>query len=130
MIVAGYPEPMERFIASNPGLESRFRLTLTFDDFTEDQLVEIFDKVTANADFTPADGCVDKLRQILTLTPRDTGFGNGRFVRTLFEAAVVRQAWRLRDEVDPTVEQLRELTADDLGPLPDTLRPPGDESSP
>ena len=124
MIVAGYPEPMEHFINANPGLESRFRLTLNFEDYTEDQLVEIFTKITDESDFTPADGCIDKLRQILTLTPRDAGFGNGRFVRSLFEAAVVRQAWRLRGQTDPTVDQLRELTADDLGPLPDTLHPP------
>ena len=124
LIVAGYPEPMKRFIDSNPGLKSRFRLTLTFDDYTDDQLLEIFTKITDGSDFTPADGCTERLRQILTLTPRDTGFGNGRFVRTLFESAVVRQAWRLRHETDPSVEQLRELTADDLGPLPDTLHAP------
>jgi hypothetical protein len=124
VIVAGYPEPMEEFIGSNPGLESRFRLTLTFADYTDDQLVEIFTKITGGSDFTPTADCAARLRQILTLTPRDTGFGNARFIRTLFESAVVRQAWRLRELAAPTVEQLRELTADDLGPLPDTLQPP------
>jgi len=125
VIVAGYPGPMAEFIDANPGLASRFRLSLTFDDYTDDQLVQIFTKVTSEADFSPASEAIQRLRQILTLTPRDTGFGNARFVRNLFEAAVVRQAWRLRAVADPTVEQLRELTPDDLGELPDTVHPPG-----
>jgi hypothetical protein len=125
VIVAGYPGPMGEFIDANPGLASRFRLTLTFDDYTDDQLVQIFTKITSEADFSPAAETIQRLRQILTLTPRDTGFGNARFVRNLFEAAVVRQAWRLRAVADPTIEQLRELTPDDLGELPDTVHPPG-----
>jgi Holliday junction resolvasome RuvABC ATP-dependent DNA helicase subunit len=126
VIVAGYPGPMAEFIDANPGLASRFRLSLTFDDYTDDQLVQIFTKITSEADFSPAPEATQRLRQILTLTPRDTGFGNARFVRNLFEAAVVRQAWRLRTVADPTVEQLRELTPDDLGELPDTVHPPGE----
>jgi Holliday junction resolvasome RuvABC ATP-dependent DNA helicase subunit len=114
VIVAGYPAPMERFIAANPGLESRFRLTLTFADYTDDQLIEIFSRLCASSDFAPTPEAVTRLREILTETPRGEGFGNGRFVRTQFESAVVRQAWRLRDVASPTVDQLREFVAEDL----------------
>ena len=114
VIVAGYPEPMQRFITSNPGLESRFRLTLSFDDYSDDDLVEIFGRIAATADFTPTAATVVHLREILAATPRPEGFGNGRFVRTLFESAVVRQAWRLREVENPDVAQLRELRPDDL----------------
>jgi hypothetical protein len=48
----------------------------------------------------------------------DEQFGNARFVRNLFEAAVVRQAWRLRDVPAPTVEQLRDLRTEDLSAPP------------
>jgi Holliday junction resolvasome RuvABC ATP-dependent DNA helicase subunit len=114
VIVAGYPAPMERFIAANPGLESRFRLTLTFADYTDDQLVEIFSRLCASSDFAPTPDAVTRLREILAETPRAEGFGNGRFVRTQFESAIVRQAWRLRDVASPTVDQLREIVAADL----------------
>jgi hypothetical protein len=57
---------------------------------------------------------VARLREILAATPRGEGFGNGRFVRTMFESAVVRQAWRLRDVTAPDVEQLRALLPADL----------------
>jgi predicted AAA+ superfamily ATPase len=116
VIVAGYPEPMHEFIGSNPGLESRFRLTLTFDDYTDDELVEIFCRLASAADFTPSEKAIHRLRAILVATPRGEGFGNGRFVRTMFESAVVRQAWRLRDVPTPDVAQLRELRAEDLDP--------------
>jgi Holliday junction resolvasome RuvABC ATP-dependent DNA helicase subunit len=123
VIVAGYPAPMEKFINSNPGLESRFRLTLMFDDYSDDELVEIFTRIAGGADFTPTDDAVTALRGLLRATPRDEGFGNGRFVRNVFESAIVRQAWRLRDVTDPDVDQLRELRAEDLVEVPDPTGP-------
>jgi adenylate kinase family enzyme len=114
VIVAGYPAPMAGFIASNPGLSSRFRTVITFDDYSDDELVEIFQQLAAQGDYSPTDECVQRLRDLLALTPRDQGFGNGRFVRNLLEAAIGRHAWRLRDVESPTIEQLRELLPDDL----------------
>jgi hypothetical protein len=63
---------------------------------------------------------------VLLRTPRGPGFGNGRFARNLFEAAVGRHAWRLREVAEPTLEQLRTLLPEDLDgpapePLPDTV---------
>jgi Holliday junction resolvasome RuvABC ATP-dependent DNA helicase subunit len=114
VIVAGYPAPMRRFITSNPGLESRFRLTLSFDDYTDDELVEIFSRIASGADFSPTPATLDHLREMLRVEPRTEGFGNGRFVRNVFESAVVRQAWRLRELTEPDVEQLRELRPEDI----------------
>ncbi len=130
VIVAGYPGPMVRFIASNPGLESRFRLTLSFEDYSDDQLVEIFGRIAADADFVPTEAAITRLRTILEVTPRLEGFGNGRFVRTLFESAVVRQAWRLRDVEGPSVEQLQELRPADFEDSDDSAAPTDPPSAP
>jgi hypothetical protein len=115
VIVAGYPGPMRTFIESNPGLESRFRLTLRFDDYRDDQLVAIFEGMARKHDFEPDAGCITAVRTTLAAQPRGEGFGNARFVRNLFEGAVIHQAWRLRDVAEPTVEQLRVLCGDDIG---------------
>jgi Cdc6-like AAA superfamily ATPase len=119
VIVAGYPDEMEFFIANNPGLESRFATTIQFPDYTEDELVRIFESMCADADFAPTKECVAKLRELLRSEPRDKGFGNARLVRNLFEAALARQAWRLRDVEAPSVDDLRHLGAEDL---PDTTK--------
>jgi Holliday junction resolvasome RuvABC ATP-dependent DNA helicase subunit len=123
VIVAGYPVEMAEFVASNPGLASRFHETLAFADYTDDELVAIFLRNAEREDYTPTDGCVEALRLLLKVTPRGRTFGNGRFVRNVFEDAITTQATRLASVADPTVEQLREVTADDL-PAGEPLDPP------
>jgi hypothetical protein len=114
VIVAGYPGPMARFIATNPGLSSRFRTTIGFDDYTDDELTQIFARLAEGADYAPAEGALARFRELLPPAPRGEGFGNGRFARNTLEAAIGHQAWRLRDVAEPTVDQLRELLAEDL----------------
>ena len=114
VIVAGYPDEMAQFIATNPGLKSRFGTTVVFPDYTDDELIAIFKMAATASDFHPTDGCINRVREILRATPRDKGFGNGRFVRNLFEAAVSHQAWRLRDDHELTEREMRRLRADDL----------------
>jgi hypothetical protein len=114
VVVAGYPGPMGEFLTSNPGLQSRFRTTITFADYTDDELVEILVRLATDADYAPAPAFLDRFREILAAEPRGEGFGNGRFARNVLEAAIGRHAWRLRDVHEPTIEQLRELLPEDL----------------
>jgi ATPase family associated with various cellular activities (AAA)/AAA lid domain len=116
LIVAGYPDPMAIFIAQNPGLASRFRTTIEFDDYTDEELVRILKQMARAADYDLDDGCIERFTAILATTPRGPIFGNARFARNLLEAAIGKHAWRLRDVAEPSVEQLRKLVPDDFDP--------------
>lgn len=114
VIVAGYPGPMKDFIDTNPGLESRFSTTISFEDYTDAELRAIFTLMAEGADFAPTPECLDRVEEITSVQPRHSGFGNGRYVRNLLDAAIARHAWRLRDVEAPTIDQLRELLPEDL----------------
>ena len=114
VIVAGYPVPMEIFISNNPGLASRFRTTITFDDYTDEELRLIFTQMAAKSDYDLGEGVLDEFTSELAEQSRGETFGNGRFARNLLEAAIGRHAWRLREVTEPTLEQLRTILPEDL----------------
>lgn len=87
VIVAGYPQEMERFLAMNPGLKSRFGATVEFPDFSQDELVEIFRR-QAELENIQCDPAVEKKvsTYLATLAAREgPQFGNARAVHLLFE---------------------------------------------
>lgn len=114
VIVAGYPAPMEVFIAANPGLSSRFRTLIEFDDYTDDELVKILTLLAEGADYELTPEALAHFRERLAVTARGTTFGNGRFSRNILEAAIGAHAWRLQEVETPTTEQLRQLLPQDL----------------
>ena len=118
VIVAGYPVPMARFIAENPGLESRFRTTIIFPDYIDDELVAIFASMANGADYDAPEETIRAFRALLALQLRDESFGNGRFARNVFEGAIGKLAWRLKDVEEPTIEQLRTILPQDVAPIP------------
>jgi Cdc6-like AAA superfamily ATPase len=118
VIVAGYPAPMAAFIAANPGLASRFRTTIEFEDYTDDELVAILRHLADGADYELEPAAVERFREVLGRVPRDSSFGNGRYARNALEAAIGHHAWRLRETASPTLEQLRLLVARDFDEEP------------
>jgi SpoVK/Ycf46/Vps4 family AAA+-type ATPase len=116
VIAAGYPDEMDGFIATNPGLRSRMPRTIDFPDYTDDELLTIFAGMCRDAGYTATAGAKARVRALLAASVRDRAFGNARAVRTLFEQAVQTQALRLADTKKPTRGQLRALTADDVAP--------------
>jgi energy-coupling factor transporter ATP-binding protein EcfA2 len=114
VIAAGYPDEMSTLIDTNPGLRSRFTRTIDFPDFTTEELVAIFESMSAANRYHLDEAAALELAEIIDAEPRTRGFGNARFVRNLFEAAVSKQADRLATVAQPTDEQLTTLTAEDL----------------
>lgn len=116
VIVAGYDGPMETFIHSNPGLESRFNKYIHFPDYKGPELMAMFRLQCEKNGYTlPPE--TEKAAQELfdrLYDERDENFGNGRTVRNLFEDAVSRQADRVAAIENPSREQLMALLPEDL----------------
>lgn len=117
VIVAGYPDLMDDFLQSNPGLESRFKKTLLFEDYSPNELVNIFKLYCKSAQITvPAEVVSEVENQIIRLTSgsKKHRFGNAREMRKIFERALENQA--VRAASDGTIEEseLRNFTLDDV----------------
>jgi SpoVK/Ycf46/Vps4 family AAA+-type ATPase len=117
VIAAGYTEEMNRFLAANPGLSSRFSRTVMFEDYTSDELVTIFCQLAASAGYECPDETLAIVRAHFDLVPRDKSFGNGRYARKVLEEVITRQAGRLRGALNPAEADLRTLTLDDAAGL-------------
>ena len=116
VIVAGYTNLMEKFIHSNPGLESRFNKYFFFEDYDAGQLMEIFRSMCSKNGYAlspEADQWAQEAFRDL-YEHRDENFGNARDVRNLFEKAVARHSDRVAQLEAPTREQLMELLPQDL----------------
>ncbi|HHP7243502.1 MAG TPA: AAA family ATPase, partial [Elainellaceae cyanobacterium] len=116
VIVAGYTDEMQSFIESNPGLKSRFNRYIYFDDYTPDDLLQIFAKFCQDSHFQMTDEATAILHQLLTQLyhERDRTFGNGRLVRNIFEKIVEKQANRLAAVVMLTDEKLTMILPEDV----------------
>ncbi|GAA0587423.1 right-handed parallel beta-helix repeat-containing protein [Paractinoplanes ferrugineus] len=114
VIVAGYPDQMRHFIAANPGLSSRFSRTLTFDDYSEADLVRIVAKQAKDHDYRLSGGAQDRLAEFFATIDRGEGFGNGRYARKVFQEMTEQHAGRIAALDDPTDDQLSTLEAADL----------------
>ncbi|PZG02656.1 right-handed parallel beta-helix repeat-containing protein, partial [Nonomuraea aridisoli] len=118
VIAAGYPADMGRFIASNPGLSSRFTRTLLFEDYDAAELVSIVEHQAREHRYELTPAARAELIGLFERMPRDTGFGNGRYARQTFQEMTERQAQRVAELDDPTPGQLVALEVEDLPRVP------------
>ncbi|MFC9030753.1 right-handed parallel beta-helix repeat-containing protein [Streptomyces arboris] len=114
VIVAGYTDEMERFLASNPGLSSRFPRRIAFADYSSEELVTIVRAQAANMGYECGPGTGPLLKEYFDALPRDRSFGNARLARQVVESMVTRQAGRLSSLAAPTLDDLRILLPADV----------------
>ncbi|WP_298544639.1 AAA family ATPase [uncultured Aquimarina sp.] len=123
VIVAGYPDEMEEFIESNPGLQSRFNRYFTFDHYKPKELIGIFELFCLKNDFVLADEAKEKLEFIFDklYEKRHKSFGNARVARNLFEKIIEYQANRIVSITPLTEELLKTIVEDDIPPINQTV---------
>ncbi|BAZ16984.1 AAA ATPase central domain-containing protein [Calothrix sp. NIES-4071] len=117
VVVAGYPEEMEKFIESNPGLKSRVNRLFYIDHYTPNELLSIFKKFCIENGYSlDLSACIVLQRAFeLAYAKRDKNFGNGRFVRTIFERSIEQQANRIVNKLEKLDNsEISLVTGDDL----------------
>ncbi len=102
VIFAGYPEKMKNFLAQNEGLRSRIAFHLDFPDYTVEELQDIFQLIATEQQYILSPEVLAQSREILAEACHQPDFGNGRFVRTLFEQVQMQQALRLTKQFTET----------------------------
>ena len=120
VVLAGYPEPMEKLLAVDTGLAGRFPARLRFDDYTDAEMVAIFERFCRSYGDRPLDlapGFRSRLRTLCSELRRERGehFANARDARNLFEQSLARQATRLQALEQAGDDELYLLRLEDLG---------------
>ena len=121
VIVAGYPELMEKFIDSNPGLRSRFNKYIHFEDYKDEELLRIFMRRCKEQDYRVNISLKPLLLARISQLRAEEGesFGNARTVRNYFEQVISNQANRIVSEMngqddEGEMDSLMEITKEDL----------------
>ena len=116
VILAGYPEQMKELLEWNPGMKSRIAFHVSFDDYTEEELLDITKLLAKERGMLLDKDAEEKLLGIYAEARLDKGFGNGRFSRNMLEMAKFNQANRLMKEGLQFVsdEEMRTLKAEDF----------------
>lgn len=116
VVLAGYTDEIETFINSNPGLRSRFNRYIHFEDYTAEELFEIFCLQVKKNEYSLSDEAIQYLKERLNTVasnkPKD--FGNARYVRNLFEKTIEKQANRLATKKELTKQDLLLITKADI----------------
>ena len=118
VIVAGYTDLMEEFLDSNPGLRSRFNKQIKFDDYTAEELLDIFMGICSKSFFELTDEAKETVKHFFAdrvdRKEELPGFANGRDARNYFEKTLTYQANRLATMVSVTDKDLVTITREDV----------------
>ena len=129
VVVAGYDGPMEKFINSNPGLQSRFNKYFYFPDYNGEQLLYIFKGQCKKNGYALTEEAEAEAKAMFEELYENRGenFGNGRDVRNVFEDTVVRQSNRVAALDAPTKDDLMQFLPEDLKDADETCETDAEE---
>jgi stage V sporulation protein K len=118
LILAGYPDEMDQFLATNPGLPSRFPIQIDFEDYSIDQLVQITELMAKEREYVLLPQTITKLKRLLNEEKSASwrAFSNARYVRNLLEKSMRHQAVRLLSQyvTTPPKQELMSIRPEDL----------------
>lgn len=116
VIVAGYEQQMSRFLGSNPGLASRFNRYIHFDDYTDTELIEVFKSMALSKQYVIDAGAYGAIQSAMSTLRNHEGdnFSNARGVRNLFEKSIEKQASRIVNINNATLEEIQLITSQDI----------------
>ena len=112
VIFAGYSKEMDAFLKSNSGIVSRIGYTLEFNDYTVDELILILKSMFKKAGFFIDETAIEKAKQIIEEYKNAESFGNARFVRNLYEKAIIKHATNTANSTSKKI--LKTITANDI----------------
>ncbi|MGW2248740.1 right-handed parallel beta-helix repeat-containing protein [Kitasatospora sp. NPDC001660] len=118
VIVAGYSAQMDQFLASNPGMASRFARTVEFPNYSPAELVTIVRGLCAKHFYELDAGALEALNRYFEDVPKGATFGNGRVARQVFEEMISRQASRLAVQPPTDDSELSRLSGEDVITVP------------
>lgn len=115
VIIAGYAKDIDKFLQTNEGMKSRFSRELVFEPYDAEALVQIFQYIAGEAEYTLHPDVIPRLAPIFERERGQTGFGNARFARTYFEKVVQNHAKRIAKLVKVKDLDLEQILVEDLG---------------
>ena len=116
VIFAGYPDKMESFFSRNPGLRSRVPFSISFSDYSANEMVKIAEFEAKKRGFSVDTEAYEKVTAICSDAALHPDGGNGRFCRNLIENAILGYASRVYGNNDSDTDKNYILTADDFTP--------------
>ena len=111
VVLAGYPNEMEKLMSSNPGLKSRFKKFFHFKDYSTEELLEIIISYAGKYEYTLTEEAKDYLKHTLSKIEVN---GNGRFAANLADEAIQAQAMRIVSALAEDIEQVSILEKPDF----------------
>ena len=123
IIVAGYHEPMQEFIASNQGLKSRFQNTISFADYKTSELLDILKVIASGYKITLTEDVLKAVEKYFDEVKPAGDMGNARYVRNLFEKMYLNLSSRAAADGNMELHELVEFAVEDI-PAPDGVKKP------